>query len=84
MTREEKISAIYELSSENKEILNVINGYDKNNPNEIHIELRRPFAHFSYTILIRDEILMTVVEMLENKIEENNKKIDELLGVDDD
>lgn len=84
MTREEKISAIYELSSENKEILNLIDGYDKNNPNNTYIQIGRPIDFLSNSILIRDEILMTVVEMLENKIEENNKRIDELLGVDDD
>lgn len=82
MTREEKIYKIKELDSENRDILRVINGFNKNNPNKINFELSRPVGSFRTSILIRDEILMTVVEMLENKIEKNNKRIDELLGVE--
>lgn len=36
---------------------------------------------FYDSVRITGEILIAVVEMLENKIEENNKKLDELLGV---
>ncbi len=84
MTREEKIYKIKELDRESRDILRVIGDFDKNNPNKINFELSRRVGSFRTSILIRDEILMTVVEMLENKIEENNKRLDELLGVDDD
>ena len=84
MTREEKIDTINELNRENQGILNLIRDFDKNNPNKIYIELRRPSFNLGYGLRIKDEILMTVVEMLENKIDENNKRIDELLGVDND
>ena len=83
MTREEKIDTINDLNRENKDILNVIRGFDKNNPDDIYMELRRPDFNFGYGVRIKDEILMTVVEMLENKIEKNNKKLDELLGVEE-
>ncbi len=84
MTREEKIYKIKELDRENRDILSVIGDFNKNNPNKILFELSRPVGNFRKSILIRDEILMTVIEMLENKVEENNKRLDELLGVDND
>lgn len=84
MTRKEKIYKIKELDRENRDILSVIGDFNKNNPNKIHFELSRPVGNFRKSILIRDEILMTVIEMLENKVEENNKRLDELLGVDND
>lgn len=80
MTKEEKRIEINKLNSENQKILNLIDGYDKNNPNDTYIEIGRPIGVFRKSMRIKDEILMTVVEMLENKIDENNKKLYELLG----
>lgn len=83
MTREEKIDMINDLNRENKDILSVIKGFDKNNPDNMHIEVRKPDYKYDFydSVRITGEILIAVVEMLENKIEENNKKLDELLGV---
>lgn len=85
MTREEKIYEINKLNSENKKILRVIKGFDKNNPDNMYIEVRKPdYKYNSYdSVRIKDEILITVVEMLKNKIDENNKRLDELLGVEE-
>lgn len=81
MTNKEKLLEINNLNRENQIILNLIDGYDKNNPNDTYIEIGRPIVFFgNSSIRIKDEILMTVVEMLESKIDENNKKLYELLG----
>ncbi len=80
MTREEKIDAINELNRENKEILNVISAFDLNKPDNATYELTRYCFGSGYSVVIKDEILIKVIEMLKSKVDENNKKLDELLG----
>lgn len=84
MTREEKINTINNLNIEIQDILKILWIFDLYNPNNIYVGLRIPTSNFSYRLKIKDEILITVMEMLENKLDENIKKQDELLGVDND
>ena len=89
MTRDEKIREINKLDNENYKILKVIDGFDLDNPDNATYEFtrdgfRRSYDGGGYSVEIKGEILIKVVEMLKNKVDENNKKLDELLGVDND
>lgn len=89
MTRDEKIREINKLDNENYKILKVIDGFDLDNPDNATYELtrdgfRRSYDGGGYSVEIKNEILIKVIEMLKNKVDENNKKLDELLGVDND
>lgn len=87
MTKEEKRIEINKLNGEIIDIFDVIRDFDKNNPNDVYsISLRKIESNSVsyYSVRIEDEILVRVIEMLEKKLSENNKRRNELLGEEND
>ena len=83
MTREEKIRKINKLYDENRIILNVIK---TNNSQE---DFSFYFCKYEFKfkredrVNIDEELFNGFAELLEKRVEENNKKLDEILGVEE-
>ena len=84
MTRKEKIRKINKLYDENRIILEVIK------TNNIQEGFSFYFCKYEYKfkkeyrVNIDEELFNGFAELLEKRVDENNKELDELLGVDDD
>ena len=90
MTKEERIREIIKLNNENTKLKDFFELRDRRrnffawkNVN-ITYKFKKEYESSSEAIYIKGDLKEKILNLFEQEIEKNNKRIDELLGVDDD